>query len=165
MIPVAMGRNAPLRHRHPRRPKPDYRLAGKVRQGRARISPPWASTSSTGSTSSGPFGETKEEDFGKQIIPRALKEGRVYGYPFESYWRDVGTIQAYWDANMDLLKPESGLNPEGCGIRTNQAAEALPYDRPPAKVKTVRRARSIPPFPRAASSRAASKIRSSPPAS
>jgi glucose-1-phosphate adenylyltransferase len=80
------------------------------------------------------LGETREEDFGKQIIPRALKEGNVYGYLFESYWRDVGTIQAYWDANMDLLKPESGLNPESCGIRTNQVAEALPYDRPPAKV-------------------------------
>ncbi len=84
--------------------------------------------------------ETKEEDFGKQIIPRALTEGRVYGYRFESYWRDVGTIQAYWDANMDLLKPESGLNPEGCDIRTNQAANTLPYDRPPAKVKTAARA-------------------------
>ena len=58
----------------------------------------------------------------------------MYAYLFEGYWRDVGTIQAYWDANMDLLKPEAGLNPEGCGIRTNQAAKALPYDRPPAKV-------------------------------
>jgi glucose-1-phosphate adenylyltransferase len=80
------------------------------------------------------LGETKEEDFGKQIIPRALKEGNVYAYLFESYWRDVGTIQAYWDANMDLLKPGSGLDPEGCGIRTNQVADTLPYDRPPAKV-------------------------------
>ncbi len=78
--------------------------------------------------------ETKEEDFGKQIIPRALKEGKVYGYRFDSYWRDAGTIQAYWDANMDLLKPDSGLSPEKCDIRTNQAADALPYDRPPARV-------------------------------
>ena len=80
------------------------------------------------------LGETREEDFGKQIIPRAMKEGNVYGYPFEGYWRDVGTIEAYWDANMDILKPGSGLDPEGCGIRTNQVAEALPYDRPPARV-------------------------------
>ncbi len=111
------------------------------------------------------LGETREEDFGKQIIPRALKQGNVYGYLFEGYWRDVGTIQAYWDANMDLLKPESGLNPEGCGIRTNQVAEALPYDRPPAKVARFAHARSTPPFPRAASSPAASRIRSSPPVS
>jgi glucose-1-phosphate adenylyltransferase len=85
------------------------------------------------------LGETREEDFGSQIIPRALKEGSVYGYLFEGYWRDVGTIQAYWDANMDLLKPESGLNPEGCGIRTNQVAETLPYDRPPARVSGASR--------------------------
>ncbi|MGD0231886.1 MAG: sugar phosphate nucleotidyltransferase [Syntrophorhabdales bacterium] len=80
------------------------------------------------------LGETKEEDFGKQIIPRAMKEANVYGYPFDGYWRDVGTIQALWDANMDLLKEGSGLSPEACNIRTNQVAEDLPYDRPPAKV-------------------------------
>lgn len=80
------------------------------------------------------LGETKEEDFGKQIIPKALREANVYGYPFEGYWRDAGTIDAYWDANMDLLKPDSGLSPEACNIRTNQAAEDLPYDRPPARV-------------------------------
>ncbi|OPY66778.1 MAG: Glucose-1-phosphate adenylyltransferase [Syntrophorhabdaceae bacterium PtaU1.Bin034] len=78
--------------------------------------------------------ETRDEDFGKQIIPKALGETSVYAHIFEGYWRDVGTIQAYWDANMDLLKPESGLTPEICGIRTNQIAEGLPYDRPPAKV-------------------------------
>jgi glucose-1-phosphate adenylyltransferase len=78
--------------------------------------------------------ETKDEDFGKQIIPLALREANVYGYPFEGYWRDVGTIQAYWDANMDLLTHGSGLDPEASCIRTNQAAESLPYDRPPSRV-------------------------------
>ncbi len=78
--------------------------------------------------------ETKEEDFGSQIIPRALKGAKVFGYPFEGYWRDVGTIDAYWDANMDLLRPGSGLSPEACGIRTNQSADQLPYDRPPAQI-------------------------------
>lgn len=76
--------------------------------------------------------ETRDEDFGKQIIPKALQEANVYGYPFEEYWRDVGTIQAYWDANMDLLKPNSGLNPETSGIKTNLAAGRLRFDRPPA---------------------------------
>jgi glucose-1-phosphate adenylyltransferase len=80
------------------------------------------------------LGKTREADFGKQIIPRALKEANVYGHPFEGYWRDVGTIEAYWDANMDLLKAGSGLSPEANGIRTNQAADGLPYDRPPAWV-------------------------------
>ncbi len=76
--------------------------------------------------------ETKDEDFGKQIIPKALEEADVYGYPFEGYWRDAGTIEAYWDANMDILKPDSGLAPENCGIRTNHGAEQTPYDRPPS---------------------------------
>jgi glucose-1-phosphate adenylyltransferase len=86
------------------------------------------------------LGKTRDEDFGKQIIPRALKEARVYGYPFEGYWRDVGTIQAYWDANMDLLKADSGLLPEASNIRTNHEAEGLPYDRPPARVSASARA-------------------------
>ncbi len=84
--------------------------------------------------------KTKEEDFGKQIIPRALKEAHVYGYPFEGYWRDVGTIQAYWDANMDLLRADSGLTPEACDIRTNHTAEALPYDRSPVRISASARA-------------------------
>jgi glucose-1-phosphate adenylyltransferase len=78
--------------------------------------------------------DTRDEDFGKQIIPNALREARVYGYPFDGYWRDVGTIQAYWDANMDLLRPDSNLRPEACGIRTNPIAHGLPYDRPPVRV-------------------------------
>jgi len=80
------------------------------------------------------LGETKEEDFGSQIIPRALKGVKVYGFPFERYWRDAGTIDAYWDASMDLLRPGSGLAPEACGIRTNLSAHQLPYDRPPASI-------------------------------
>jgi glucose-1-phosphate adenylyltransferase len=78
--------------------------------------------------------ETRDEDFGKQIIPKALQEAGVYGYPFEGYWRDVGTIDAYWDANMDLLKPDSGLKPEACGIKTNLTGDRLRFDRPPAYI-------------------------------
>jgi glucose-1-phosphate adenylyltransferase len=77
---------------------------------------------------------TREEDFGHHIIPKAMKEGDVYAYPFTGYWRDVGTIQAYWDANMDLLSSGSALRPEAWHTRTNVLAEGLPYDRPPIKV-------------------------------
>ncbi len=43
-------------------------------------------------------------DFGGDIVPRMIAEGdRVYGHPFDGYWRDVGTIQSYHDANMELL--------------------------------------------------------------
>ena len=42
-------------------------------------------------------------DFGHDILPAMIAEGRVYGYRFEGYWRDVGTVDAYWQANMDLI--------------------------------------------------------------
>lgn len=78
---------------------------------------------------------TKEEDFGQHIIPKAMKEGVVYGYPFKGYWRDVGTLQAYWDANMDMLSPvETTLDPWAWRTKTNVLAEGPPYDRPPIKV-------------------------------
>lgn len=77
---------------------------------------------------------SKEVDFGHHILPKAMAEGELFAYLFYDYWRDVGTIQAYWDANMDLLRPESGLTPEAWGICTNMEAEGLPYDRPPVRV-------------------------------
>jgi glucose-1-phosphate adenylyltransferase len=58
-------------------------------------------------------------DFGKDIIPRMIDSHRVYGYRFggdagrvspDRYWRDVGTIDSYFAANMDLLKPIPPLN-------------------------------------------------------
>jgi len=77
---------------------------------------------------------TKEIDFGHHIIPNALKEGSVFAYPFDGYWRDVGTVQAYWDANMDILDAASGLSPETWKIMTNLSTKGIPYDRPPIKV-------------------------------
>ena len=50
-------------------------------------------------------------DFGKDIIPAMLANGeKMVSYRFESYWKDVGTIESLWEANMDLLSPNSGLN-------------------------------------------------------
>ena len=45
-----------------------------------------------------------DNDFGKDVLPRMLDEGnRMYAYPFKGYWKDVGTVRSYWEANMDLL--------------------------------------------------------------
>lgn len=45
-----------------------------------------------------------QHDFGRNVIPRMLQEDlRVFAYNFEGYWRDVGTVQAYWEAHMELL--------------------------------------------------------------
>lgn len=50
-------------------------------------------------------------DFGKNIIPKMIENGRrLVAYPFEGYWKDVGTIESLWEANMDLLKTENELN-------------------------------------------------------
>jgi glucose-1-phosphate adenylyltransferase len=50
-------------------------------------------------------------DFGKNILPRMVEEGkRVYAYPYDGYWVDVGTVNSYWSAHMDLLAPNPSIN-------------------------------------------------------
>lgn len=75
-------------------------------------------------------------DFGRNIIPRIIKDYRVFAYPFrdlstgeQAYWRDVGTIDAYWEANMELVSvsPQLNLYDEVWPIRTHQ------WQSPPAK--------------------------------
>ena len=52
-----------------------------------------------------------DNDFGKNIIPRMLQDGkRMFAYDFVGYWKDVGTIHSLWQANMDLLDKDSGIN-------------------------------------------------------
>ena len=48
--------------------------------------------------------ENSAKDFGKNIIPAMLEDGlKMYAYPFVGYWKDVGTLDSFWEANMDLL--------------------------------------------------------------
>lgn len=50
-------------------------------------------------------------DFGKDVLPAMLGAGeRLFAYPFEGYWKDVGTIDSLWEANMDLLDPHTTLD-------------------------------------------------------
>ena len=58
-----------------------------------------------------------EHDFGKDIIPTILDDHKVYAYPFRdpetgalAYWRDVGSLDAFWEANMELISPDPELN-------------------------------------------------------
>lgn len=70
-------------------------------------------------------------DFGHDIIPAMVADKRnVYGYPFKGYWRDVGTIQSYYDGNMDLLEdlPDLDMYDPETRIRTRVTGY------PPAKV-------------------------------
>jgi glucose-1-phosphate adenylyltransferase len=60
-------------------------------------------------------------DFGKDILPRLVAEGlNVFGYPFQGYWVDVGTVNSYWQAHMDLLvtPPPIDLNDRSWVIHT-----------------------------------------------
>lgn len=48
--------------------------------------------------------ESSAHDFGKNIIPKLIHHHKVFGFEFQGYWRDVGTVASYYEANMDLLK-------------------------------------------------------------
>ena len=70
-------------------------------------------------------------DFGRDVIPAMLSGGaRVFGYRFDGYWQDVGTIESYWQANMDLLeeRPALDLYDRDWVIHTRSE------ERPPARV-------------------------------
>ncbi len=63
--------------------------------------------------------ENSQNDFGKNIIPAMLNANeRLFAYPFKGYWKDVGTIDSLWEANMDLLgdRPQLNLNNENWRI-------------------------------------------------
>ncbi len=85
------------------------------RNTRRAILPPWVSTYSTGSSAQAPAGRYQESGFqphfGKDIIPTLLAQDKaLYAYKFKGYWKDVGTIDSLWEANMDLLSPNSELD-------------------------------------------------------
>ena len=66
-------------------------------------------------------------DFGKDIIPTMLNDGlKMYAYPFKGYWKDVGTIESLWEANMDLLKEDSGLDLHSNDLRIYSASDVSP---------------------------------------
>jgi glucose-1-phosphate adenylyltransferase len=81
-------------------------------------------------------GRSSAHDFGKNILPAMLNTGKLFAYEFKDenkkeakYWRDVGTIDAYWEANMDLVSvdPQFNLYDSEWPLRTNQG------QYPPAK--------------------------------
>ena len=77
-----------------------------------------------------------QHDFGKNVIPAIVKDYRVYAYPFrdpetgeQAYWRDVGTLDAFWEANMELVSitPQLNMYDKDWPIYTHQ------IQAPPAK--------------------------------
>ena len=80
--------------------------------------------------------KTSENDFGKNIIPKMLADGqRMYAYQFDGYWKDVGTISALWEANMDILNgSELNLDDDKWKIYARNNAEPPHYVAPTGKV-------------------------------
>jgi glucose-1-phosphate adenylyltransferase len=70
------------------------------------------------------------QDFGSQVIPATIAKYQICGYKYQGYWRDVGTIEAYWQANMDLVVdvPPFNLYDPETGVKT------LSVDMPPVKM-------------------------------
>ena len=75
--------------------------------------------------------EDGRPDFGANVIPAMIDGGaRVFGYRFDGYWQDVGTVQSYWEANMALLEdqPDLDLSDRRSLIHTRSE------ERPPARI-------------------------------
>jgi len=73
-------------------------------------------------------------DFGAHVIPGMLGRRVVVAHPFSGYWRDVGTLDSYWSANMDALHPDrTGLDLFAWRVRTNMAGRGQVY-HPPARL-------------------------------
>ncbi|MBE5832314.1 MAG: glucose-1-phosphate adenylyltransferase [Butyrivibrio sp.] len=79
-----------------------------------------------------------DHDFGKDIIPRMLADKKkLFAYEFKGYWKDVGTIDSLWEANMDLLetKNELDLNDSSWLIYTEDVSTLPQYIGKNAKIK------------------------------
>lgn len=80
-----------------------------------------------------------DNDFGKNIIPNMLNDGRsMWSYKYQGYWRDVGTIQAFWESNMELVTriPEFNLFDPTWRIYTPNPVKPAHYIAKGASVKT-----------------------------
>lgn len=81
--------------------------------------------------------DKSSHDFGKDIIPSLLEQKkRLFAYRFEGYWKDVGTVDSLWEANMDLLDENSklDLSDENWKIYTQDTSPAPQFIGPKARV-------------------------------
>ena len=81
-------------------------------------------------------------DFAKDVIPILLQKKKVYGFVFDGYWRDVGTIHSYWQTNMDILDANSGLRIDDWSVKTNLSAKGEVGDRPSAYISRTSNVRN-----------------------
>ncbi len=72
------------------------------------------------------------DDFGHDLIPQSIADHNAFGYVFDGYWRDVGTLKAYWESNMEVFQDESKVDLKDWNVATNFDEEKRVGDRPPA---------------------------------
>ncbi len=71
--------------------------------------------------------ENSSNDFGKDVLPTMLSDGnKMMVYRFNDYWKDVGTIESLWDANLDLLNPKIDLNLSDPNWKIYSGTQGLP---------------------------------------
>jgi len=80
-----------------------------------------------------------DHDFGKEVIPRAIKERRVVAYPFTGYWNDIGTVRSFFETNIMLAEPHPAFNLFDARMPLYTNARLLP----PAKITRSRVENSI----------------------
>jgi glucose-1-phosphate adenylyltransferase len=79
------------------------------------------------------------EDFGDGLLPRLVQDGRAHEYRMTGYWRDLGTVESYWKAHMDLLadRPELDLDDEAWPILTRDVQRSPALVFPSARIETA----------------------------
>jgi glucose-1-phosphate adenylyltransferase len=79
-------------------------------------------------------GDRSHHDFGKEVIPTAIHERRVFAYPFGGYWNDIGTVRSFFDTNIMLAQPHPAFNL----YETNMPLYTDAWSLPPAKITRSR---------------------------
>jgi glucose-1-phosphate adenylyltransferase len=68
-------------------------------------------------------------DFGRNVLPRMVNKGKIFAYPFDGYWRDIGTLESYWQSNMEIMSiSQSFLADKDWTIYTRET------EAPPSKI-------------------------------
>jgi len=83
--------------------------------------------------------EVREEDFGRHIVPAAIESMRVYAFPFDGYWEDIGTIAAFYEANLALTQQ----NPPFDFYDPHQPIYTRPRFLPPSRIDGCRMERIV----------------------
>ncbi len=119
---ICLAGSAPFRYHQRRRQRPHHRLRRKTgaseKQSRIDGHLYFSMASFETSPDRGREKQHSLNDFGKNVIPMLLENGKdLFAYRFSGYWRDVGTIESYYRANMELLEPEPPLDLFGGKVR------------------------------------------------